>query len=239
VLNWHVPVQKNVEIAVVHSAGGYYYDDPKTGKTTPMFPYPAFELLRKSDNVFSVLFAYHPAKKLNVMTQGQAEVVSGEYISGDYFRGLGLAPAAGRLIISDDDRVGAPAVAVLSYGFAQARFGDAARAAGQPVMINDVPFTAIGVAPPGFFGVDPAKAPAVYLPMHTDSLVDFERDPSPTPGGRYFNEHYYWIEMMGRLRPGVTMAQAQAAVGPVFEQWVAATAALQNGYGSVIRITKA
>ncbi|HEY6372942.1 MAG TPA: ABC transporter permease, partial [Candidatus Sulfotelmatobacter sp.] len=201
-----------------------YYDDPKTGKTAPMFPYPAFELLRKSNNVFSVLFAYLPANKLNVMTQGQAEVVSGEYVSGDYFRGLGLAPAAGRLIISDDDRVGAPAVVVLSYGFAHARFGDAARAAGQPVMINNVPFTAVGVAPQGFFGVDPAKAPDVYLPMHTDFLVDLERNPSPSPGGRYLNEHYYWIEMMGRLRPGVTMAQAQAAVGPVFERWVAGTA---------------
>jgi macrolide transport system ATP-binding/permease protein len=225
VLNWHVAGSRSVEVPVVHSASGYYYDDPKTGKTTSMFPYPAFELLRQSDMVFSVLFAYRRANKLNVMTQGQAEVVSGEYVSGDYFRGLGLVPAAGRLVMSDDDRVGAPAVAVLSYGFARARFGDAARAAGQPVMINNVPFTAIGVAPPGFFGVDPAKAPDVYLPMHTDSLVDFDRDPSPTPGGRYLNEHYYWIEMMGRLRPGVTMAQAQAAVGPVFEQWVAATAA--------------
>src|SRR5262249_17222221 len=73
----------------------------------------------------------------------------------------------------------------------------------------------------GFFGVDPSKAPDFYLPLHADLLVDTEQN---TAGSRYLNEHYYWIEMMGRLRPGVTMAQAQAALGPVFEQWVAATA---------------
>jgi macrolide transport system ATP-binding/permease protein len=224
VVNWHVTDLEGDHVGVKHDASGYSYDDPKTGLTSPIFPYPAFEFLRESNNAFSVLFAYHPAKKLSVMTQGQAEVVSGEYVSGDYFRGLGLVPAAGRLIVRDDDRLGAPAVVVLSYAFAQTRFGDAARAAGQPVTINNIPFTAIGVAPQGFFGVDPAKAPDFYLPLHADFLVDFERDPSPSPGGRYLNEHYYWIEMMGRLRPGVTLAQAQVAVAPVFGQWVAATA---------------
>src|SRR5205823_5409459 len=109
-------------------------DDPKTGKTAAIFPYPAFELLRQSSDVLSVLFAYRPAPKLNLMIQGQAEVVSGDYVSGDYFRGLALAPAAGRLIVGDDDRAGAPAVVVLSYGFAQRRFGDAAGAAGRPVL---------------------------------------------------------------------------------------------------------
>src|SRR5438445_13747258 len=113
--------------------------------------------------MLSVLFAYHPARKLNIMIQGQAEVANGEYVSGDYFRGLELAPAAGRLIIGDDDRAGAPPVVVLSYALAQRRFGDAASAAGQLVRVNNIPFTAIGVAPPGFFGVDPAKAPDFYL----------------------------------------------------------------------------
>ena len=64
---------------------------------------------------------------------------------------------------------------VLSYGFAQRRFGDAASAAGQTVLINNTPFTVIGVAPPGFFGVDPAKAPDLYLPFHADLLLDPKR----------------------------------------------------------------
>lgn len=224
VLNWHDKGKKENPNSVVHDESGYFYDDPKTGRTTGIFPYPAFELLRQSDDAFSVLFAYHPAGKLTAMVQGQAEVVSGEYVSGDYFRGLGLVPAAGRLIIGDDDRVGAPPVVVLSHGFAQSRFSDPARAVGQSVMVNNIPCTVIGVAPRAFFGVDPAKAPDFYLPLHTDLLVSPRDGPSSQPGRRYLNENYYWVEMMGRLRPGVSLAQAQAALGPVFDRWVATTA---------------
>ena len=223
VLKWHLAGNKNTDDSVVHNVSGYFYDDPKTGKTSPIFPFPAFERLRKSSGALSVLFAYRPARKLNVMVMGQAEITVGEYVSGDFFRGLGVAPAAGRLIAGDDDRAGAPAVAALSYGFAQVRFGDAARAVGQTVLINNTLFTVIGVAPPGFFGVDPSKAPSLYLPLHADLLLDPERGPGPVD--RYLDEHYYWTEMMGRLTPGVTIGQAQAALASVFDAWVATTAA--------------
>src|SRR5215472_8220115 len=222
VLNWHMTGKKDNDDSVVHHASGHFEDDPKLGLTASIFPYPAFELLRKSSDVFPVLFAYHPAGKLTAMVQGQAEVASGEYVSGEYFRGLGLVPAAGRLIVDDDDRAGGPAVVVLSYSFARSRFGNAAGAAGQTLMINNIPFTAVGVAPRGFFGVDPRKAPDFYLPLHADLLLSPEDDPGHGP--RYPDDRYYWIEMMGRLRPGVTMAQAQAALAPVFAQWVAGTA---------------
>jgi len=222
VLKWHITGKKNVDDSVVHNVSGQIYDDPRTGPTSAIFPFPAFEQMRKSSGVLSVLFAYRPARKLNVMVLGQAEITSGEYVSGDYFRGLGLVPAAGRLIVGDDDRAGAPGVVVLSYGFAQRRFGDAAGVPGRTVLINNSPFTAIGVAPPGFFGVDPSKAPDLYLPLHADLLFNPERGPGPV--NRYLDEHYYWTEMMGRLRPGVTIAQARATLGSVFDVWVATTA---------------
>jgi macrolide transport system ATP-binding/permease protein len=224
VLNWHVMGKKSLRDSVVHTESGYFYNDPKTAKTTSIFPYPAFELLRKRTDVLSVLFAYRPAGKLNLMIQGQAGIAAGEYVSGDYFRGLRLVPAAGRLILADDDRPAARAVVVLSYAFAQSRFGHAGEAAGRRVLINNVPFTAIGIAPPGFFGVDPAAAPDFYLPMHADLLLKPEEDLHANPAAEYLDEHYYWIEMMGRLQPGVTMAQTQAALAPVFEGWVATTA---------------
>src|SRR6266850_2776508 len=98
---------------VMHGMSGHGYNDAKTGLTSGIFPFPAFELFRKgSDAVFSSVFAYYPAEKLNVIVKGQADLASGEYISGDYFRGLAVSPAAGRLIVSDDDRVGATPVAV-------------------------------------------------------------------------------------------------------------------------------
>ena len=205
VLEWHSTTMKNTDDTVVHQVHGWFHKDPKLGTTTSIFPFPAFEMLQKRSGALSVLFAYRPAGKLNVMVGQQAEVTAGEYVSGDYFRGLGIVPAAGRLIAGEDDRAGAQAVVVVSFGFARTRFGEAARAVGQRVVIDNVPFTAIGVAPQSFFGVDPSQAPELYIPLHADLLVDTER---AAPGWieRYKDEHNYWMEMMGRLQRGVTFA---------------------------------
>jgi predicted permease len=226
VLKWHITGKATTDNTVVHHASGYFDDDPKAGKVSPIFPYPAFEALQRTSGPLSVLFAYRPAGRRNVMVGQQAEITSGEYVSGDYFRGVGIVPAAGRLIARDDDRAGAPPVVVLGHGFAETRFGSAAGAVGQKVLIDNVAFTAIGVTPQGFFGVDPSKSPDLFVPFHADLLLDSEREPDSI--GRYQDEHYYWTEMMGRLRPGVTVAQAQAGLAPVFDNWVAATATTER-----------
>jgi macrolide transport system ATP-binding/permease protein len=218
-LNWHNRVNRDT---VLHGASGSMAVDPKTGTTAGIFPFPVFELLRKSDAVFSSVFAYYPTRKVNVMVNGQAEVAGGEYVSGDYFRGLAVQPASGRLILPDDDRIGGPAVAVLSFAYSQKHFGDASGAIGQLIRINNVPFTVAGVVAPGFFGVDPAAAPDFYLPLHTNLRLKLRGGPGDAKG--YFDQNFYWLEMMARLRPGVSAAQAQAALGPVFHQWVATTA---------------
>jgi macrolide transport system ATP-binding/permease protein len=226
VLKWHLTGKSDSSDTVVHSVSGHFYDDPKTGHTTTIFPFPAFERLRQTNSVLSVLFAYRPTEKLNVIAQGQAEVMRGEYVSGEYFGGLGVVPAAGRLIASADDRAGAPPTVVLSHGFAQTRFGDAAGAVGNVVTINNTAFTVIGVAPADFFGVDPAKSADLYLPFHADLLLELDRDPELA--GRFQDEHYYWTEMMGRLRSGVTIAQAQGVLASLFDAWVAGTATNQR-----------
>ena len=185
-----------------------------------IFPFPAFERLKgASSPVLSVLFAHKPAGRVNVMIKGEAELAEGEYVSGDFFRGLALTPAVGRLFAADDDRAGAVPVAVLSLGYCERRFGDAVNATGQQILINSVPFTVVGVTPPEFFGVDPAAAPQVYLPMHASLLFD------PEAGRAFLDPNYYWVEMMGRLPTGVGLAQAQAALAGPFARWVATTAA--------------
>jgi predicted permease len=203
---------------VLHSIDGRTYRDSE-GISAAIFPFPAFERLQEaSAPVLSSLFVYKPAGSVNVMIKGEAELAKGEYVSGDFFRGLAISPAAGRLIRADDDSASAAPVAVLSMGYSQRRFGGAANATGQPILINNVPFTVIGVAPSEFFGVDPAEAPHVYLPMHASLLFD------PGTGRAYLDQNYYWVEMMGRLRPGVGLAQAQAVLAGPFAQWVASTA---------------
>jgi len=203
---------------VLHSIDGNTYTDAD-GTTAAIFPFPAFERMQQvSASVFSSLFAYYPAGNLNVMIGGEAEIAKGEFVSGDFFRGLAVSPAAGRLILADDDRAGAPPVVVLSMGYSQRRFGAAANAPGQTIHINNTPFTVIGVVPAQFFGVDPGENPSLYLPMHASLAMQSAR------AEQYLDQNYYWIQMMGRLRHGVGLAQAQAALAGPFDQWVSSTA---------------
>jgi len=110
-------------------------------------------------------------------------------------------------------------VAVISFAMSQNRFGGPPSAIGQSILVDNTPFTVIGVAPPEFFGVDPAAPPDLYLPLHAYLLVDGVR-----AAHMLGDENFYWLEMMGRLRPGVSMAQAQALLAPRFHRWVATTA---------------
>jgi predicted permease len=222
VLNWHSrPPQEGSKewVHVIHGVQGILWPGDKGALVSGMFPYGALETLREENPVFSTLFGYFNGRIRNLAVRGQATSASTEYVTGEYFRGLAVSPAAGRLIDSEDDRPGAAAVAVISFATSQQRFGVPSSAIGQPVLVDNVPFTVIGVAPPEFFGVDPAVAPDLYLPLHTNLLVDGARAARMYPDG-----NFYWIEMMGRLRPGVSMAQAQAALAPRFHQWVATTA---------------
>jgi len=222
VLNWHslAPRDANKQSAhVMHGLQGMAWPGDKGSIATGMFPYGAFELIRAENSVFSTVFGYFNGLNRTLAVRGQASGAATEYVTGEYFRGLGVSPAAGRLIDSNDDRAGAAPAAVISYATSQRRFGGPADAVGQPILVDNVPFTVIGVAPPEFFGVDPAAAPDLYLPLRSNLLVE-----GAHAARMYPDDNFYWIEMMGRLRPGVTTAQAQATLASQFHQWVAATA---------------
>jgi predicted permease len=226
VLNWHSPPPFNANkqwAHVMHGIQGIAWPGAKGVMFSGMFPYRAFETLGAENPVFSTLFGYFNGLHHNLTIRGQAVSADTEYVTGEYFRGLAVSPAAGRLIGPEDDRPGATPVAVISFVTSQNRFGAPANAIGQPILVDNVAFTVIGVAPPEFFGVDPAAAPDLYLPLHTNVLVDGVQAARMYPDG-----NFYWVEMMGRLRPGVSMAQAQAVLAPRFHQWVATTAATEG-----------
>ncbi|HVP47887.1 MAG TPA: ABC transporter permease, partial [Bryobacteraceae bacterium] len=222
VLNWHSrpPYDGSKQWAhVIHGLQGILWPGDKGAMVSGMFPYRAFETIREENPVFSTLFGYFDGQHSNLAVRGQATSAGVEYVTGEYFRGLAVSPAAGRLIDSEDDRLGAAPVTVISFAASQNRFGGPANAIGQSILVDNIPFTVIGVAPPEFFGVDPEVAPDLYLPLHTNVLVD-----GAGSARMYGDENFYWIEMMGRLRPGVSMAQAQAVLAPRFHRWVATTA---------------
>ena len=178
VLNWHSRPPRDGSrewVHVMQSVSGISWKGDKGAMVSGMFPYGAFETLREENPVFSTLFGYFSGRNRNLSIHGQAASASAEYVTGEYFRGLAVSPAAGRLIDSEDDRPGAAPVAVISFATSQRRFGGPPNAIGQSILVDNVPFTVIGVAPPEFFGVDPAAAPDLYLPLHTNLLLDGPR----------------------------------------------------------------
>jgi predicted permease len=217
---------------VLHSIDGGTYD-VSDGVEARILPYPAFERLSDASRlVLSSLFASFRGGRMNVLIEGAAETAETRYVSGGFFRGLAIAPAAGRLLMADDDAMGSPPAAVVSAGFAERRFGAIEAAVGRPVRVNNIAFTIVGVTPPEFAGVEPGRPPSLYLPMHANLLFD------PSDARRYRDQNWYWVEVMGRLRPGVTAAQAERALSSPFEQWVRSTAGndLERANLPVLRI---
>ncbi len=229
ILQWHsLPRRQGTEWrpSVLHSLSGTTYIDSES-ETAGIFPYPAFEMFRKNDRLFSSVFAHHPARDLNVVSNGQANVVRGEYVSGDYFSGLGVHPYSGRMLQAQDDDAGSPPVAVISARLAKRHFRSAEDASGQTILINNVPLVVAGVAPPTFFGVDPAASPDVYLPMHASISIE-AANPFGNNAQRFLDANDYWIEVMARLRAGVTREQAQSVLAPQFHQWAESTVTEQR-----------
>jgi macrolide transport system ATP-binding/permease protein len=215
ILNWRA----KADPPIVQDLWGSDYDEPGGGTTSPNYPYQAFELLRDNNRVLSSLFGHAGAGRLNLVIDGQAELDSGQYVTGNYFSGLGVPPAAGRLIGRDDDRAGAAPIAVITYDYWRARFGANPAIVGKAIQINGAAFTIAGVCAPEFFGVSPGDKPSIFLPIADMGLTDSRFDwPKPLHEGTF-----YWIEVMGRLKPGVTLQQAQTQLAGMFHGFVEST----------------
>ena len=107
---------------------------------------PVFEALRSANETLAGMFAATPTA-LNLVVDGRAEMATGLAATGDYFRVLGVQPAAGRAIVPDDDRPGAEPVAMISHSFRERRFGPEGSPIGTVIRVNDVPTTIVGVLP--------------------------------------------------------------------------------------------
>jgi predicted permease len=219
IAEWHSPGQPGV----IRGINGTTHRYGKGGTLSPNFPFAAYETLRADKNTFSTVFGYAFAQNFNVMVGDEAESLQGGYVSGNYFGGLGVPPAAGRLLGDADDRSGAPPVVVLAHAYWQRRFNGNPSVVGRSILVNKLPFTVVGVGASGFFGVDPQTNPAFFLPLHAIPTLAIR--PAEEERARFLDDHFYWIEMMGRLRPGVGLEQAQAVTRAKFRAFAVATAA--------------
>jgi predicted permease len=174
------------------------------GEKAFYFSYPMYRDLRDQNNAFSGLFATYPAQ-VGLQWHDQPDLADTELVSGNYFATLGVQPALGRLFADSDDvvRNGNPLV-VLSFNGWQRRFGSDPHVLGQTLLVNGHPYTVIGVAQRGFHSVVVGDAPDLFIPM--------TMKPQITPGWDDLDEHQSrWINVFGRLKPGMTRSQAEAS----------------------------
>jgi putative ABC transport system permease protein len=149
-------------------------------------------------------------------SQAPADTRNGEYVSGNFFRTMGVQPWIGRLMIDADDVEGAPPVAVMSYHIWREKYGSDPSVAGASYQINGHPFTVIGVAAPGFYGAKLAGGgmPDFWLPLTTELLIDGDTSRLKRPDGTF-------LDLIGRVRPGTNPKVLEAKLRVELHDWLA------------------
>lgn len=174
--------------------------------------WPIFERVWERNKALAGVFAFTRIGRVNVSFEGKADLATGQLATGGFFSTLGLTPAAGRFFTDEDDRARRP-VAVISYAFWQRRFAGDASIVGNAITVNQVSLTVIGVTPAPFLGLKTGTSPDVTAPM---MLLDRLTAGPPDWNGPFDS----WLEIMGRLKPGITRQQAQAESAVIFHQLV-------------------
>ncbi|MGH9402474.1 MAG: ABC transporter permease, partial [Terriglobia bacterium] len=183
------------------------------GGTNPSdcsFPVLVFEKIRSETKMFSGVTAFAGPTQLDVSGNGPPSIAHGAAVSGDYFSTLGVRAAMGRTIIPGDDSPTASPVVVLSYAYWQTAFDGERSVIGRTVVLNNVPFTIVGVADPAFTHLSPGKTQDLWLPLATLPRVGVSWGRNMKDIGNW------WLVMLGRLKPGVRLSQAQAAASLLF-----------------------
>lgn len=212
---------------VVEDLEGSNRKDPNFGWIGEPVPYPIFEALRTRSTTMSEVLAFSSnVNGFNVQFDGKPYSAATESVSGEYFTGLGVQTILGRPILPNDDVANAPPVAVLSHKFWKSKLGGDESIAGKTIIINNLPLTVIGVAPPEFFGAQPGETNDVWVTLHEyPQLVralNFAGPGEPeseAAAAAYWEQtSTWWLIVMGRLKPGVSESQARAELTAVFDQ---------------------
>ncbi|HKU26692.1 MAG TPA: ABC transporter permease [Candidatus Sulfotelmatobacter sp.] len=204
-----LPVKHPEQLVILKYSGGFNGHTRSRTDEKFYFSYPMYRDLRDRNSVFSGLVATVNAQA-GVQWHDQPELVTAEVVSGNYFDVLGIQPELGRLLVQSDDTVpNANPVAVLSFDYWQRRFGADRNLLNQTILVNGHPFTVVGVAQRGFHSAVMGDTPDMFAPMMMKTEV--------MPGEDALEERKAsWLNIIGRLKPGVTREQAEASIGPLW-----------------------
>lgn len=175
----------------------------REGKRGSGFSYPAYQLIHDANHVFSGLLAVSSLLPIDVGVGAETETAQRKIVSDNYFSLLGVRPHRGRIFQNGDDL---QQVAVISHRFWTRSFGESPSVVGMQITLEGMPFTIVGVAPSEFFGESTGEAPDIWA---TVSLETSERR----------NESgFVWLDLLGRLRPGIKPQQAGAELNLIVSQ---------------------
>jgi predicted permease len=183
------------------------------------FQYRLFEKLRddvkEQQTPLSDLFAFANLWEQNVLIDGQAELARMQAVSGGYFAGVGVPARLGRTITDADDNPSAPPAAMLSHAYWQERFGADTSVIGKQIKLNQISFTIVGVTPAGFNGtLQVDDRPAITVPLGFEPMLLGENSAMVKRDGRPGS---WWLHVMGRLKPGASLAQARDSLNGAFQ----------------------
>ncbi len=222
----------------MHDFEGDTYVDEHSGlEIGASMPTVVFEAVQKHSTVFDDTFAFAAnEQRVNAVLGGRAEAGTLQGVSGGYFDGLGVVPMAGRLIVPSDDNAAAPPVVVVGYKFFVNQLGGDASVIGKTISVNNTPAQIVGIAPPDFFGLDATIAPDFWIPL---SVYRAQWIRSAGTAENLDDPFNWWLTVVGRLKPGATVEQAQAETAVLFARTINAPAAASDPTIPAMRVQSA
>jgi predicted permease len=201
VLKWGT--KQEVDVTTAWSTN----DESSGRRMTNVFSWRVFDALRREGRSMHSVIGFAPLWRVSVAGNRQAQVMDAVVVSGNYFSGLGVTPAAGRPIAADDDReAGAPAL-VISYRLWENWFGAAPDAIGRTLFVNGQPCTIVGVTPRRFIGLSTTRRTDLMLPIRArDRIAGAGKDRVP-----FFDDRFFWIQVVARRNAPEAAIQAETA----------------------------
>ena len=223
-----LPINKPEELVLFSddaSEGTSFQNFPSPGQLR-LISYSAYQYLRNHNESFADITAFRSGesrlslRRTGAQSSQPAQRGSGHLVAGNYFSVLGVGAMLGRVLTPADDSTNAPPAMVLSHQYWQDQLSSDKNIVGQPMIVNGTTFTVVGVTPPEFFGVRVRRPPDVWIPLSFHQQIDLRES--------FLNDpEAYWLSLMGRLKPGVDIEQAQASSNLALRQFLTELAGTQ------------